>query len=1099
MPLCSRFCALAAIACVAWLACEAVPACSAEPAVTGATSSSQVDGAEYFEKKVRPLLAARCHECHGPNKQKANLRLDSREAVLKGGDTGPAIVPGEPEQSLLVDAIRYGETYQMPPKSQLPADEIEVLVNWVRLGAPWGADRPSATGAAQGGVFDLKARAGHWSLQPIAAPKAPEVADASWPINPIDHFVLAALERAGMQPAEAADRYALLRRVTYDLTGLPPTPDEIRSFVADRSPAAYARVVERLLDSPSYGERWARHWLDLVRFAETHGHEFDFDMPNAYRYRDYVVRALNADLPYDKFVIEHLAGDLLSPPRRNPLDGTNESIIGTGFFFFGEAKHSPVDVRQDEADRMDNQIDVLAKTFLGLTVSCARCHDHKFDAISTEDYYALAGYLQSSRYQQAFIDPPQMFERPVAELSAIEAERQEIARTFVREQAIAAVGGLAEALLEARSATAGPWREFLDLARKQPESAFHVWAVLADEDPNATQSFVERSRKLAKHLQARAQTAAAKEKAGETIMFADFSDKNYEPWRTTGWAFGSRPIPVGQWSPRTSFDCAPANFACAAAAHSGRLSERLQGTLRSPTFEISKPRIAYRLFGTGGRVRLVVDGLQLIRNPIYGGLEFSPKTVQPYWHEQDVSKWIGHRAYIELLDEGNHWLALEKVVFCDQMPSEPKANPLLAAALGDERIASLESLARAYQDVCRRALDGWLAQSTLDRAESEANAGLVNDVLHLPNVASAARADCPEQRARLVAVDEKQAALTRDLPTPRLAMAMADGTAEDQPVFIRGSHKTPGAVVPRRCLEVLGGTRFAPPTEGSGRLELAQQLVAENNPLVARVIVNRLWHHHFGAGLVRSPDDFGVMGQGPTHGELLDYLATMLKREGWSLKAIHRLIVLSRTYQMSSRTRAEADEADPQNKLWHRRNPRRLEAEAIRDGLLTVSGRLNSRTQGPSIMPHLTSYMTGRGRPAESGPLDGDGRRTLYLSVRRNFLSPMLQAFDYPTPFTTIGRRGTSNVPAQALTMMNNPFVREQAEIWARRVIAGSSSMETRVHEMYLAALGREPEPVEVEAALAFVREGENGQAAEHVWAELAHTLFNAKEFVFVP
>jgi hypothetical protein len=433
------------------------------------------------------------------------------------------------------------------------------------------------------------------------------------------------------------------------------------------------------------------------------------------------------------------------------------------------------------------------------------------------------------------------------------------------------------------------------------------------------------------------------------------------------------------------------------------------------------------------------------------------------------------------------------------MPSEPKPNHILAAALEDEAITSVESLARAYQDLCRRALDGWLAQSVADRAESEASADIVSAVLCLPSVAAAARANCAQQRARLVALDEKQASISRELPAPRLAMAMADGTAEDQTVFIRGSHKTPGAVVPRRCLEVLGGTRFAPPAEGSGRLELANQLVAEDNPLVARVIVNRLWHHHFGAGLVRSPDDFGVMGQRPTHPELLDYLATTLRREGWSLKALHRLIVLSRTYQMSSHTRADADEADPENKLWHRRSPRRLEAEAIRDGLLAVSGRLNSRSQGPSIMPHLTSYMTGRGRPAESGPLDGDGRRTLYLGVRRNFLSPMLQAFDYPTPFTTIGRRGTSNVPAQALTMMNNPFVREQAEIWARRVIAHSSSPETRVREMYLGAFGREPEPVEAEAALGFVREPADGGAAERAWAELAHTLFNAKEFVFVP
>jgi cytochrome c553 len=373
---------------------------------------------EFFEKEVRPLLVARCQTCHGEKKQKGELRLDSIEAILAGGRTGPAIVPGKPGESLLIEAINYGELYQMPPKSKLPPREIATLTRWVELGAPWPAHAP-ARAAGRPSEFDLKARARHWSFQPLRPSAPPPVMASDWPASPIDRYILAALEARGLAPAPEADRRTLIRRVTFDLIGLPPTPAEVEAFVADRRPGAYERLVDRLLASPHYGERWARHWLDLVRFAETAGHEFDYDAPDAYRYRDYVVRAFNNDVPYDQLVVEHVAGDLLDPPRTHPALRFNESVLGTGFFFLGEGTHSPVDLREDEAARVDNQIDVLSKAFLGLTVACARCHDHKFDPITTKDYYALYGYLQSSRHHHAFIDPPERFAVPVAELERL--------------------------------------------------------------------------------------------------------------------------------------------------------------------------------------------------------------------------------------------------------------------------------------------------------------------------------------------------------------------------------------------------------------------------------------------------------------------------------------------------------------------------------------------------------------------------------------------------------------------------------------------------------------------------------------------------------
>ncbi|HTI49296.1 MAG TPA: DUF1549 domain-containing protein, partial [Planctomycetaceae bacterium] len=376
-------------------------------AAVGLAGEPSPEDAEFFEKQVRPLLVQHCQKCHGAAKQEGGLRLDSRETALKGGDSGPAVEAQAPDKSLLIEAIGYAGDIKMPPKRKLADGEIAILTDWVRRGAPWPADKVTGQPGAAG-EFDLAARkAAQWAFQPIRSQTPQAVKDNAWAKSPIDRFILSKLEAAGLKPAPAAEKHTLLRRVTFDLIGLPPTPAELAAFLADDSPQAFEKVVNRLLDSPHYGERWGRHWLDLVRYAETAGHEFDFEIPHAWQYRDYVVRAFNADVPYDQFVIEQLAGDLLPQPRRHPTERFNESVIGTGFWFLGESKHSPVDILADEAERIDNQIDVFGKAFLGQTLGCARCHDHKFDALSTKDYYALSGYLQSSRMQITCVDAPE--------------------------------------------------------------------------------------------------------------------------------------------------------------------------------------------------------------------------------------------------------------------------------------------------------------------------------------------------------------------------------------------------------------------------------------------------------------------------------------------------------------------------------------------------------------------------------------------------------------------------------------------------------------------------------------------------------------------
>src|SRR5688572_18888654 len=411
---------------------------------------------EFFEKRVRPVLAQNCWRCHGPAQQQSNLRLDGIDRILAGGKRGPAIVPGQPEQSRLIRAIRYEEPeLQMPPVGKLAEQQIADLTAWVAMGAPWPASVAPVRTAESGASEIIARKESHWAWQPLRRTDPPSAGNSSWPRNAVDNFILQRLQREGVTPAPPADRRTLLRRVYFDLIGLPPDPAAMDQFLSDKTANAFEKVVDSLLASPRFGERWGRHWLDLVRYAETYGHEFDYPIPHPWRYRDYVIRAINDDLPYNRFVTEHLAGDLLPDPRINPEEETNESILGTGFWFFGQAIHSPVDVRADEAERIDNQIDVMTKAFLGLTVACARCHDHKFDAITAADYYALAGFLQSSRMQEAFFDPQRKIARSVAALEELHRKRGSLVTSLLPGPEAASSVQLAPQLLAAHEVMYG--------------------------------------------------------------------------------------------------------------------------------------------------------------------------------------------------------------------------------------------------------------------------------------------------------------------------------------------------------------------------------------------------------------------------------------------------------------------------------------------------------------------------------------------------------------------------------------------------------------------------------------------------------------------
>ncbi len=724
---------------------------------------------EFFEKSIRPVLAEQCYKCHGPDKQKGALRVDSRAAILKGTDLGPVIVEGKPEESDFIKSLKHTGNSKMPEKADKLSDaQIAAMSEWVRMGMPW----PENDGPVTASAADEARK--HWSYQPMKKATPPTVADPQkWARTPVDQFILAGLEAKKIAPSPAASKRTLLRRATYDLTGLPPTAAEIEALEKDQAPDAYAKALDRLLASPRYGERWGRHWLDVARYADTKGYlagDENRRFSYSYTYRDWVIRAFNEDLPYDQFIIQQLAGDRIATPE-NP-----EPLAALGFITLGRR------FLNNQADIIDDRIDVVSRGLMGITVACARCHDHKFDPISAKDYYALYGVFASS------VEPASK-DLPVLKNNvdpATEAEYQK--------------------------------------------------------------QIAERDGEVNKHL------------------------------------------------------------------------------------EKSRQNYALRTLALLGVPAVIPQDL--------------------------TERLMDRQAKIEL--------------------------------------------------------------NKLRKKVEEVNAG-------------------PLSPPRPMALVD-----TPQLYNPR--------------VFIRGNPGRPGEAVPRRFLEVLSGGKPEPFKDGSGRLELAKAIASEDNPLTARVLVNRVWTYHFGAGLVRTPGDFGVKGEAPTHPELLDYLATQFVENGWSVKKLHRQIMLSNAYQQSSDSRPDAVMADPENRLVHRMNRRRLEFEALRDSLLFAAGRLDT-TMG--------------GRPVELTKAPYAQRRAVYGFIDRQNLPGVFRTFDFASPDTTSPQRFQTSGPQQALFMMNDPFVLEQARATvAKPEFRQPQAYEAQIHELYQYVLARSAEASEVDAGLQFVMNG---------------------------
>ncbi|HKB35466.1 MAG TPA: DUF1549 domain-containing protein, partial [Gemmataceae bacterium] len=681
------------------LVLAALALCFCLPAKLAAADRDTPDAAalEFFEKKVRPVLVEHCFKCHSTQAKKlrGGLHLDSRQGFLTGGDSGPALVPGQPEKSRIVEAVRYGNVdLRMPPRGKLPDTVVADLATWVKMGAPWPQDDTPKTTSKSG--FDLqKRKREHWAWQPIRPQSPPAVRDKTWAHDPVDRFLLAKLEEKGLSPAPPADRRTLLRRVSFDLVGLPPSPAEVEAFVWDESPNGFEKVVDRLLASPHFGERWGRHWLDLVRYGETRGHEFDPNIPNAHQYRDYVLRAFNDDVPYNQFVTEHIAGDLLEKPRLHPAQGFNESILGTGFWFLGEEVHSPVDIRQDQADRFDNRIDVMTKTFLGLTVACARCHDHKFDAISTRDYYALFGFLESSSYRLARFDSMEHNRRVAEELWRLRERARKPVQQALAEALRPGTEHVADYLLAARRTIQGGraaapdgidadrltrWVAHLRAAAKDETDPLHAWAlVAAAKEPKqqaaALASLVEGWRK-------RQSEADAALKGAEVVI--DYHRPAPCAWAADGPSFGSGPVRPGEMRLGVEVSRPIAKIHDRGAAEKDATWDLLRPapgaendpgplgavvragrTLRSPNFTIKSGKVFYLVRGNG-RAYAAVSQHVMINGPLHGQLILPINAGERFrWVAHDLSPYKGLPAHVEFTPADGSDFAVAMVVQAD--------------------------------------------------------------------------------------------------------------------------------------------------------------------------------------------------------------------------------------------------------------------------------------------------------------------------------------------------------------------------------------------------------------------------------------------------
>jgi hypothetical protein len=1101
------------------VATTAAPAAAAQPPFR-----AQV---EFFEKQVRPLLVQRCQKCHRGTKTKGGLRLTSRDDILEGGDSGPAAIAGKPEKSLLVRAVRHLGAVKMPPKSRLPDREVAILARWIEMGLPWPKGNSTVLGG-EGAQFRITPeQRKFWSFQSVRRVTPPAVRDTSWSRTALDRFILAKLEANGLRPAGPADKRTLIRRATFDLTGLPPTPAEVEAFLRDKSPGAFARVVDRLLASPRYGERWGRHWLDVVRYTDSFdsrilsGPGTEMDITEAWRYRDWVVDAFNRDLPYDRFIIDQIAGDLI--PADQPGQVNAKGIIATGLLAIGNWGGGDADKEKLLTDIADDQVDVVGRAFLGLTVACARCHDHKFDPISTADYYGLAGIFFSTHIlpnvgpktngppmlRIPLVPPAELARRrqrqqTIGELekqlqTAMDREGQLFARTMLAQTAkyLAAAWefqdpAAAEAKLPLAEYAARrglnqyalrQWRDYLGLGEYRlmtrpvrnvlGNRGVHAWkgkpdcpSLTVNTNPKEVSILTFRlpPRSVAVHPGPKNGVAVAWQspvsatvRISGRVTDADPAGGDGVSWlidhHTAG---GRRRLAAGDIANGGAQKFSEGKDARRLAAVSVRPGDRIE-LLVLPKANYICDTTVVELVIAPEDGSAVWDLTRDLLDSSHEGGKGNPHSDQ-----------YGNKAVWHFLDMADN--------FRGQAPG----------VAGDAALAH-------WHELVHRAAGKTFKPSQIAEAAEAFNKQFMQAPGRNPFRIQRPtdRRFLPAQSRALLAKLGRELDDLRKKPLPPVEFANGaqDGGVPGSPqagthdvrIHIRGSYARLGEWVPRHFPVILAGEQQAPIIKGSGRLQLARWIASPNHPLTARVMVNRIWQHHFGDGIVRTPSNFGKLGERPTHPALLDYLADGFVRSGWSIKQMHRLLMLSATYQQSSEAPAATLKADPDNRLFGRMNRRHLEAEAIRDNLLAVAGRLDGTMGGRAVRD-----FNGR-------------RRTLYLLTVRSDRSGFRPLFDVADSTAPVEKRAVSTVAPQALFLLNNPFVLELTEALARRVAGDVWTDRTKVNRLYRLFFGRPPGDAESRIGLAFLARARAAEKTpQAAWREYCQVLLCTNEFIYV-
>ncbi len=1110
----------------------------------------------FFEAKVRPLLISKCMECHGPEKPKAGLRLDSREALLTGGESGPAAIVGKPDESLLVEVISYRNTVQMPPKSKLADAEIATLTDWVRRGLPWPNSKPMGTSAVTTNTTSTDfsdEQKSFWAFQPVRHDNPPPVKNEVWVRSPIDRFVLSELEAKGLAFSREADRRTLIRRVTLDLIGLPPTPDEVAEFMSDPAADAWERLVDRLLASPRYGERWARHWLDVARYADSNGLDENLAYGNAFRYRDYVVKAMREDKPYDRFLLEQIAGDLLVSPDEDHLPGPTagtesfESLIATGFLCLGAKMLAEDDPVKMQMDIIDEQVDTISRAVMGLTMGCARCHDHKFDPLSAEDYYGLAGIFKSTQTMDTFTVVARWHERPLALPEQLRHRDELQQQATAKKQAIEKLrGDTIEAILKEARQHAG---DYLLAATREYQLAEQLKGAKPrgnTPDPQKIPGAIlieaeDYSRgNVLKDRETYGIGIGVLVNRGETPNFTEYDCDVEQPGRfqfeIRYAAASSRPVKVfvngdlfksdaaekvtGSWTPETQTWFVEGFVSIKAGRNLIRLEQ--------PQFFPHIDKLL--LTPIEGNSEVAVELIQGVQNANPANTyQLIPSLTKQWSKALEVSN-----ADSKSILTAWHQFVRNKTLTIDAVAPDNG----VARLLGDRQPTSLSDLAQRYDELCSSALTAWTQLKATDEAQDAKS--LVDPVLESvrvllsdPKGPFAIPADIETSFAAVVTAQlkaERDELSRREALIPKFpeTMAVSDSKPENLKIHLRGSHLTLGRQVPRglpRILTQVESHKASNPvsskavtfelTAGSGRLQLAQWLTRPEHPLTSRVMANRIWQWHFGQGLVRSPDNFGRLGERPSHPQLLDWLASefsgrseesVKSPRAWSIKSLHRQLLGSTTYRQNTEFHSIAAIADPENRLLWRFHRQRMDVEVLRDSLLQLSGQLDETPAGSLLPTANRSYVTST---ANVNPaVYNSNRRSIYLPVVRSAIYEVFTAFDFADPSTLAGQRDQTTVAPQALFMMNSSFVLDQVRSLAGRLLMRSDlDTPARIRTLYQLAYGREPSEAEVSRAIGYLdriiasmnQPGLSTSDSElRAWTSLCRVILSANEFLYV-